>query len=479
MCTDGDITPITDVERQFTTFALLAGAFVFAYILGDISSLLASLDRQSSLVEEKLDAVKEYLQWRGIPKELSLRIKRYYEYFYTQQAVFDEKAILSNLSPDLHSETVRCILRETLEHIPLFERLNPDFQIAVFPHLKPLSVSKGEVIYARGSVSATLYFLIKGEVAVMGGDNMDVVTRIIRPANVHQETDAPSRDVEVESTGCFGQETLIGRRRETTLRAESTCDLLNLDKESLESIFSADPLSARRVCVSVLEGFQERDRRRRHAMYYRMMTTPGQNKDLKAALLVQYKWFNYCDIMARENDSLYRFVLQTNLTSAQRFQSRAEGSLKRNPGPLVPEEATGFVPSPPQERPLLQRQATLPRLGSTSGTGTGAGLHASGASVSTYGLPGAGAVSGTANGDSFDKLWNEMSQLKRQLSTHAKAQTEVLDKVSSIEQKLETFISAVGFHSTRMMLYTNGSTSPGKPGAPPTGQPQQHDSRWL
>ena len=75
----GDITPTNDTERQFATVALLAGAFVFAYILGDISSLLATLDRQASLVEEKMDAVKEYLAWRGIPRELSMRVRRYYE----------------------------------------------------------------------------------------------------------------------------------------------------------------------------------------------------------------------------------------------------------------------------------------------------------------------------------------------------------------------------------------------------------------
>lgn len=72
----GDITASSDLERQYCTGALLVGAFVFAYILGDISSLLATLDRQAAMVEEKIDAVKEYLQWRGIPREVAMRVKR-------------------------------------------------------------------------------------------------------------------------------------------------------------------------------------------------------------------------------------------------------------------------------------------------------------------------------------------------------------------------------------------------------------------
>ena len=55
----GDITPTTDIERRFTCVALLFGALIFAYILGDIGSLLQTLDRQQVLVTERLDAVKE------------------------------------------------------------------------------------------------------------------------------------------------------------------------------------------------------------------------------------------------------------------------------------------------------------------------------------------------------------------------------------------------------------------------------------
>lgn len=51
-----------DAERDFATFALLIGALLFAYIVGDIGSLISTLDRQAALVEEKMDAVKEYVR---------------------------------------------------------------------------------------------------------------------------------------------------------------------------------------------------------------------------------------------------------------------------------------------------------------------------------------------------------------------------------------------------------------------------------
>ena len=54
---------------------------------------------QALLVTERIDAVKEYLQWRGVPKELGIRVRRYYEHFYTQRAIFDEASILGEFNP--------------------------------------------------------------------------------------------------------------------------------------------------------------------------------------------------------------------------------------------------------------------------------------------------------------------------------------------------------------------------------------------
>ena len=61
-----------------------------------------------------MDTVKEYLRWRGISRDLNIRIRRYYEHFYKTQAVFDEKAILDGLNPALHKEIVKEICEETV-----------------------------------------------------------------------------------------------------------------------------------------------------------------------------------------------------------------------------------------------------------------------------------------------------------------------------------------------------------------------------
>jgi cyclic nucleotide gated channel alpha 2 len=76
----GDIIPANDRERTFATFSLVVGALSFAFINGNVVGLLSTLDNQTALVEGKMEAVKEYVQWRSLPKELVIRIRRYYEH---------------------------------------------------------------------------------------------------------------------------------------------------------------------------------------------------------------------------------------------------------------------------------------------------------------------------------------------------------------------------------------------------------------
>jgi hypothetical protein len=125
----GDITPANDHERVFATFSLVVGALSFAFINGNVVSVLASLDNHAALVEGKMESVKEYVLWRSLPKDLVTRVRRYYEHYYEHTAVFDETDILKGLNPSLRVEVVDHILAESLGRLPIFGLLNADFKM--------------------------------------------------------------------------------------------------------------------------------------------------------------------------------------------------------------------------------------------------------------------------------------------------------------------------------------------------------------
>ena len=100
----GDITPTNDLERLYSLFALLTGALVFGYMLSSIGSLVAAIDRQAALSEERMDEIKEYMRWRQLPRDLVVRLRRYYIFYYSRKTAFDEEMILGGLTPALRLE---------------------------------------------------------------------------------------------------------------------------------------------------------------------------------------------------------------------------------------------------------------------------------------------------------------------------------------------------------------------------------------
>ena len=127
------IVPASNAERCYDILAKLLSALVFGYVVGEIGTLVAALDRHASLVEERLDSVNEYLRWRRVPKAMARRVRRFFEHFYTRRAAVDESRILGSLDPGLRTELVQILLKESIGRLPITARLSPEFQLAVFP----------------------------------------------------------------------------------------------------------------------------------------------------------------------------------------------------------------------------------------------------------------------------------------------------------------------------------------------------------
>lgn len=86
----------------------------------------------------------------------------------------------SLLSPLHICPRIRCVC-SCVRHpgLPLFaKQLSPEFQLTVFPMLKPVSVTPGEIIFRRGAASTSLCFLLSGEVD--SKDPIDNLSTILR-----------------------------------------------------------------------------------------------------------------------------------------------------------------------------------------------------------------------------------------------------------------------------------------------------------
>ena len=279
------------------------------------------------MVEQKMQAVKEYLEWRELPKDLVIRIRRYYEHYYTKRAIFNETEILSDLSPELKSEAVQQILSGLMGKLPLFNKLSLDFKRALFPLLTPMPLAEDETIYRKGEASTDIYFLITGSVSAMRNGMKRREFRSVNGLTEADTLDPGTGDLILSKpfAGCFGQTALLGRRRQDTLVASVKSEVLSVSKGHLESLFEQDPISARRLCKVVLDEFKRDDQVENATMRLRIATLHGNTsfgRREKAALQLQFRWKLYGDRLSAEHDPLYSLILQQKESRAMRWQSR-------------------------------------------------------------------------------------------------------------------------------------------------------------
>ena len=317
--------PLPPLRRCVSTDRLF-----FAYIISKISSLVIALDRQKKVVEDKMDVIREYLHWRGTPKELSIRIKRYYEFFYEKDAThLDEGAILRGLSPSLHSELVYSITKDTLGRVPLFQKLTPEFQAQIFPLIKPQTFAPGERIFACGSVSHTLYFLLEGQVDLLSErDGLTPARRLRKDTELILSYPQAEELCTLDSIGCFGQEVLIGSRRRNTAVAFKQAEVVMIEKKHLLQIFKATGLDAdlRRLSVAALEMFISRERLR--SVKAKIARTVAHNTGdftLSAALGLQIQWRRFVQAEAFKHDELYKLCMSRAKQHAKRLHKGAAG----------------------------------------------------------------------------------------------------------------------------------------------------------
>ncbi len=320
----GDITPTNDNERRYTIFTLIIGALVFGYMLGEISSLVAAMDRQAAIKEEKMGAIKEYLRFRNVPRDLQSRVRKFYEYYYTRSTAFDEKEILSHLTPALRFDLTSFMLEETLGHMPLFIGLSKDFQMDVFPRLKPVSFAAKETILKYGDEAHDIFFLMKGEVQVLSASDGRALYSIY-PGSY------------------FGESVITGGRREATYASASWCELFSLSKDDINGLFERHPLAGTRVQQTVIAEYERKQKLRLNALSF--ILNSMQPSRPRAALVIQRVWALHLMFLAK-----------------RRQADRAKGFLASTPaGAATPGAGTGG--SPMGERSLVGR----PSIGSDTG----------------------------------------------------------------------------------------------------------------
>ncbi|CAH2315925.1 cyclic nucleotide-gated olfactory channel isoform X1 [Pelobates cultripes] len=109
--------PVTDTEYLFVIFDFLVGVLIFATIVGNVGSMISNMNATRAEFQAKIDAIKHYMQFRHVSKELEAKVIRWFDYLWTNKKTVDEREVLKNLPDKLRAEIAINVHLDTLKKV--------------------------------------------------------------------------------------------------------------------------------------------------------------------------------------------------------------------------------------------------------------------------------------------------------------------------------------------------------------------------
>lgn len=162
----GDITPSTEIEIIFTVMVMFLGISMYAYIIGNVSSLISNLDAAQARYREKLDQITTYMRDNKIPLTLQHKIRDYYQYRWIENRDIRDYYILDELPYPLKTKLALQLHKEVIEKVPIFQGSSPQFIEEIVMALKPEILPPNEYIIREGNFGNEMYFIKRGLVQV-------------------------------------------------------------------------------------------------------------------------------------------------------------------------------------------------------------------------------------------------------------------------------------------------------------------------
>ncbi|XP_073493844.1 cyclic nucleotide-gated channel alpha-2 [Phyllobates terribilis] len=213
--------PVTDTEYLFVIFDFLVGVLIFATIVGNVGSMISNMNATRAEFQSKIDAIKHYMQFRKVSKDLEAKVIRWFDYLWTNKKTVDEREVLKNLPDKLRAEIAINVHLDTLKKVRIFQNCEAGLLVELVLKLRPQVFSPGDYICRKGDIGREMYIIKEGKLAVVGEDGI-------------------TQYAVLTSGSCFGEISILniegskmGNRRTANIRSLGYSDLFCLSKDDL------------------------------------------------------------------------------------------------------------------------------------------------------------------------------------------------------------------------------------------------------
>ena len=161
-----DIGPRGEIELLFTAIVLCVCAIVNAIIFGNFAVMLQSLNRKSTLFQEKLENTTDVMKNMHLNEDVKNEIRYYMEYTdITLQSQNEMNDFFSILSPSLKKLVLTNMFKDTILLNPIFKNKDPLVSV-LCEKLEIKILVPEEKLIVQGDESNCMYFLENGTMDV-------------------------------------------------------------------------------------------------------------------------------------------------------------------------------------------------------------------------------------------------------------------------------------------------------------------------
>ncbi|XP_078259100.1 cyclic nucleotide-gated channel cone photoreceptor subunit alpha [Rhinoraja longicauda] len=164
--------PIRDEEFLFVVIDFLVGVLIFATIVGNVGSMISNMNASRAEFQSKVDAIKQYMQFRKVSKDLEARIIKWFDYLWINKKSINEKEVLKNLPDKLKAEIAINVHLDTLKKVRIFADCEAGLLIELVLKLQPQVYSPGDYICRKGDIGREMYIIKEGKLAVVADDGV-------------------------------------------------------------------------------------------------------------------------------------------------------------------------------------------------------------------------------------------------------------------------------------------------------------------
>jgi len=164
----GDVVPSTLLERGFVVVCAMLGASVYAYMVGNVCSIIQGMDETNAKFNHMMDTLNVFMEEKALPQELRVRLRDFFRFRKSNAIVADWHKLLEEMSPALQSEVTNQLHAKWITKVTAFRGSSPSFITELALVLETVSFSAGELVIEEGSRANAMYIMERGVAAKEG-----------------------------------------------------------------------------------------------------------------------------------------------------------------------------------------------------------------------------------------------------------------------------------------------------------------------